>query len=118
MMDKGNAWVQNIEDVELKDVSWLAGKWRRIVDLSQTGQRGLIFSVGRLEPGEVADWHEHHEDEVFFVFKGHGVVRWRIGEDVFEEPVEPGSAFFKVGGIPHQMAVVGDEALIAIGCKV
>lgn len=117
-MNAENAWVQNIEDVELKSVSWLAGKWRRIVDRSQAGQRGLIFTVGRLEPGEVADWHEHPEDEVFFVFRGRGVVRWRIGEQEFEAPVEPGSAFFKMGGIPHQMVVVGDEALIGIGCKV
>lgn len=117
-MNERNAWVQHIEDVELQPISWLAGKWRRIVDLSEAGKRGLIFSVGRLEPGEVADWHEHSEDEVFFVYKGHGVVRWRIGGEVYEEAVEPGSAFFKVGGIPHQMAVIGDEPLIGIGCKV
>lgn len=116
MADK-QAWVQHIEAVELQHISWLAGKWKRIVDRSQERQGGLIFAVGRMEPGEVADWHEHPEDEVFFVFKGHGVVRWRIGEDVFEEAVEPGSAFFKVGNIPHQMAVVGNEPLIGIGCK-
>lgn len=116
-MNMENAWVQNIEDVELQDVSWLAGQWRRIVDLSQAGQSGLILAVGRLEPGEVADWHEHPEDEVFLVFKGRGVVRWRIDGEEFEAPVEPGSAFFKLGGVPHQMVVVGDEPLIGIGCK-
>lgn len=117
-MNKDQVWVQNIEDVELQDVSWLAGKWKRMVDLTEEGKRGLIFAAGRLEPGELADWHEHPEHEVFFVFKGRGVVRWRLDDEVFEAPVEPGSAFFKVGNIPHQMEVVGDEPLVGIGCKV
>jgi quercetin dioxygenase-like cupin family protein len=118
MTQIGDAWVQAIEDVELKEVPWLSSRWRRIVDLSQEGKRGLIFAVGRLEPGEVADWHEHPEDEVFFVFKGRGVVRWRIDDREFEAQVAPGSAFFKTGGIPHSMEVIGDEPLIGVGCKV
>ena len=117
-MNIENAWVQNIENVELQSISWLAGQWRRLVDRSQAGQPGLIFAVGRLEPGEVAAWHEHPEDEVFLVVRGHGVVRWRLGEEEFEAAVEPGSAFFKVGGVPHQMTVVGEEPLIGVGCKV
>lgn len=112
------AWVQTIEDVELASIPWLTGKWRRLVDRSEPGKRGLIFAFGRLEPGEIADWHEHPEDEVFFVFKGRGVVRWRIDGEEFEAEVEPGSAFFKVGSIPHQMAVIGEQALIGVACKV
>ena len=117
-MSSKNVWVQNIEDVELHDLDWLTGKWRRIVDRSQEGERGLIFAVGRLEPGDTTGWHEHPEHEVFFVFKGHGLVQWRIDDEEFEAPIGPGSAFFKVGGIPHQMTVVGDEPLIGTGSKV
>ncbi len=57
---------------------------------------------------------DHHID----ILGEHDERSARIGDEVVEEAVGPGSAFFKVGGIPHQMAVVGDVAPIRIGCKV
>jgi quercetin dioxygenase-like cupin family protein len=78
----------------------------------------LIFIVGTIEPGMATGWHEHPEDEVFFVFKGRGVVRWRIGDVQHEAAVEPGAAFFKRGGIPHEMEALGDEPLTGVGIKV
>lgn len=116
-MEAGEAWVKNIETVEMNKVTWLSGEWTRIVDLSSERERGLVFIVGRLEAGEVADWHQHPEDEVFFVFKGEGEVRWRIDEEEFSARVAPGSAFFKRGGIPHQMIASATGALLGVGCK-
>ncbi len=118
MTDDSAAWVKSIDSVPLKESPLLKGRWARMLDLSAPGARGLIFIVGTIEPGMATGWHDHPEDEVFFVFKGSGVVRWREGGNEHEAAVEPGSAFFKRGGIPHEMEARGDEPLVGVGIKV
>lgn len=118
MTDDNIAWVKSVDSVQLKESPLLKGKWARMLDLSAPDARGLIFIVGTIEPGTVTGWHDHPEDELFFVFKGRGVVRWRIGAAEHEAVVEPGSAFFKRGGIPHEMEAQGDEPLVGVGIKV
>ncbi|MBE2269531.1 MAG: cupin domain-containing protein [Anaerolinea sp.] len=112
------AWVKSIDSVELKGSALLKGKWARMVDLSSPQARGLIFIVGEIEPGMATGWHEHPEDEVFLVLSGHGVVRWRLEDQQYEAAVEPGSAFFKRGGIAHEMEASTDAPLFGIGVKV
>ena len=111
------AWVKSIDEAPLKEVAMIRGRWGRMVELTGDGESGLILAVGRMEPGTVAGWHDHPEDEVFLVFQGRGKVRWRIGDQEFEAEVGPGSAFFKRGGIPHNMEVTGDETLVGVGVK-
>ena len=118
MTDENVAWVKSIDGVTLKESPLLKGQWARMLDMSAPGVRGMIFIVGRIEPGLATGWHEHPEDEIFFVFKGRGVVRWRIGDEQYESPVEPGSAFFKRGGIAHEMEAFGDEPLTGVGIMV
>lgn len=118
MAEDSAAWVKKIDSVELKDSPLLKGKWARMLDLSTPDTRGLIFIVGTIEPGMATGWHDHPEDEVFFVFKGRGVVRWRLGAVEHEAAVEPGSAFFKRGGISHEMEALGDEPIVGVGIKV
>ena len=110
-------WVKQYKEEELSPVPGIAGRWKRYVDSRETNER-LISGLGRLEPGEDMGWHSHPEEEVFFVLAGHGTVRWKVNDQVHEAEVEPGSAFYKVGNVPHQMVNTGTEPLLGIFAKV
>jgi quercetin dioxygenase-like cupin family protein len=110
-------WVKKISPDELAPVSGLQGTWHRWVDPSAEN-RAMVFGMGQLMPNEVAGWHEHPEPEIFFVIEGHGEARWKEGGREERAVLSPGVAFFKVGGIPHQMVNLGTEPLRGIFFKV
>jgi len=110
-------WVKEYKDDELSPAPGIAGRFKRYVDSSDTGQR-LIHGLGRLEPGEDMGWHSHPEEEAFFVISGRGVVRWEVNGEIHEAEVGPYCAFYKVGGVPHQMVNTGSEPLIGVVAKV
>ena len=110
-------WVKKYTQEELSSVDGIAGKWKRYLDSSETGER-LISGMGRLEPGEDMGWHSHPEEELFFVLAGQGIVRWEVDGQIYESTVEPHVGFYKVGNVPHQMVNTGSEPLIGIFTKV
>src|SRR3954449_10684234 len=58
-------------DAKQAAVAGLQGRWRRWVSPNDSNGN-MVFGLGELAPGEVADWHEHPEAEVFFVLAGRG----------------------------------------------
>lgn len=110
-------WVQQISASQLKPNPELQGRWRRWLAPSLES-RAMIFGMGQLQPGEVAGWHVHPEPELFFVLEGEGEARWREGEEEKRQALRPGVAFFKVGGISHQMVNLGDTPLTGLFFKV
>jgi quercetin dioxygenase-like cupin family protein len=116
MMEK-IVWVKEYKEEELSSIPGIAGRFKRYVDNRDTGER-LIHALGRLEPGEDMGWHSHPEEEAFFVISGHGVVRWKVNDEVHEAEVGPFCTFYKVGGVPHQMVNTGSEPLIGVASKV
>lgn len=110
-------WVKEYKEEELSPAPGIAGRFKRYVDGSQTGER-LIHGLGRLEPGEDMGWHSHPEEEAFFVISGRGTVRWKVNDEVHEAEVGPNCAFYKVGGVPHQMVNTGSEPLVGVVAKV
>ena len=110
-------WVKEYKEDELSPAPGIAGRFKRYVDGSKTGER-LIHGLGRLEPGEDMGWHSHPEEEAFFVISGGGLVRWKVNDEVHEAEVGPNCAFYKVGGVPHQMVNTGSEPLVGVVAKV
>ncbi|MCI0478864.1 MAG: cupin domain-containing protein [Anaerolineales bacterium] len=110
-------WVKELTPDALAPVTGLQGRWHRWVTPTEEN-RGMIFAMGQLLPNEVAGWHVHPEPEVFFVLEGRGEARWREGEEEHHAELRPGVAFYKIGGVPHQMINLGSTPLIGIALKV
>ncbi len=110
-------WVKKIASEELGQVPDLQGRWRRwVVPTKDNG--GIIFGMGRLQPGEVAGWHVHPDPEIFFVLEGIGEARWQEGNAEHVAELRPGFAFYKVGGVSHQMLNLGNSPLTGVFFKV
>jgi len=112
------AWVREIKEDELapSPIMPQGGKWKRFVSQEPDG-RGMIFGLGRLDPGEEAG-HSHVEEEVFYVLKGHGEAIWEENGKTHRAELRPGVAFYKTSNIYHKMRNTGDEPLVGIAFKV
>ncbi|MFH1927642.1 MAG: cupin domain-containing protein [Chloroflexota bacterium] len=111
------AWVKEIREDELAPVVMMAqGTWKRYVSLEDDG-RGMIFGMGRLEPGEEIG-HAHDEEELFYVLRGQGEAIWEEHGETHRAELKPGVAFYKTSHIHHAMRNTGDEPLVGIGFKV
>jgi len=111
------AWVKEIREDELAPVAMMAqGVWKRYVSVEEDG-RGMIFGMGRLEPGEEAE-HAHVEEELFYVLKGRGEAVWEEDGETHRAELEPGVAFYKTSDIYHKMRNTGDEPLVGLAFKV
>ena len=111
------AWVKEIRVDELSSVTMMAqGKWKRYVSTTPEG-RGMIFGMGRLDPGEEAE-HSHEEEELFYVLSGAGEATWEIDGVVYQAELLPGVAFYKTSHIPHRMRNTGSQPLIGLFFKV
>jgi mannose-6-phosphate isomerase-like protein (cupin superfamily) len=110
-------WVKNISSNDLEARPGLGGRWRRFISPDKANA-GLIVAMGELQPGEAMGWHAHPEPEVFFVIEGHGEAVWREGNEEHTAEMRPGTAFFKIGGIAHNMINRGKVTLRGLGIKV
>jgi uncharacterized cupin superfamily protein len=90
--------------------------WKRFVSLEEDG-RGMIFGMGRLEPGEEVG-HAHVEEEVFYVLHGHGEATWEENGVTHRAELKPGVAFYKTSHIAHTMRNTGQEPLVGLAFKV
>ena len=115
--EEGAAWVGDLPESELREIEWLGGWWKRWITPTEAN-RGMILGTGRLDPGQVADWHEHEEPEVFFVLEGEGEAHWQVAGQTLSAPLQPGVAFYKIGGIPHRMHPTGDRPLKGVVFKI
>jgi quercetin dioxygenase-like cupin family protein len=112
-----DVWVKHITQEGLSPIKGIRGRWRRWI--TPTGEnRGMIVAVGRLEPGEAMGWHAHAEPEVFYVLEGNGQARWKEGAVEGNAELVPGVAFYKVGGVSHQMVNTGKTPLVGLAFKV
>jgi mannose-6-phosphate isomerase-like protein (cupin superfamily) len=110
-------WVREIREDELEPVDSVPrGMWKRYVSTEDDG-RGMVFGMGRLEPGEEVG-HAHVEEELFFVVKGHGEATWVVDGERHRAELRPGVAFYKTSHIQHTMRNTGQEPLVGIFCKV
>ena len=111
------AWVKEIREDELAPVVMMAqGTWKRYVSV-EDGGRGMIFGMGRLEPGEEVG-HAHEEEELFYVLSGHGEATWEEDGETHRAELRPGVAFYKIPHIYHSMRNTGDEPLVGLAFKV
>jgi quercetin dioxygenase-like cupin family protein len=116
-MDEGKeVWVKPFREEELGPVKGIKGKFKRFINPKKPGQR-LVAGLGILAPGEDMGWHSHPEEEVFIAISGRGLVRWKVDGQLFEADLPPLCAFYKEGGIPHQMLNPGDEPFVGIFAK-
>jgi quercetin dioxygenase-like cupin family protein len=111
------AWAKSITPETLAPVAGLQGRWKRWVAPARAN-RGMIFGMGELAPGEVAGWHEHPEPEIFLVLEGVGEAVWREAGVEHRAELRPGVAFLKVGNVPHQMRNLGAGPLRGVFFKV
>lgn len=110
-------WVKEIREDELEPVARVPqGMWKRYVSVEDDG-RGLVFGMGRLEPGEEVR-HAHVEEELFYVLKGHGEAVWEVDGETYHAELKPGAAFYKTSHIHHTMRNIGQEPLVGLFCKV
>ena len=111
------AWVKEIREDELAPSSIVPqGTWKRFVSVDKGG-RGMIFGLGRLEPGEEVG-HAHVEEEIFYVLSGHGEATWEENGETHRAELKPGVAFYKTSHIPHFMRNTGPEPLVGLAFKV
>lgn len=110
-------WVREVRQDELAPVAMMAqGVWKRYVSLERDG-RGMVFGMGRLEPGEEAG-HAHVEEELFYVLSGHGEALWEEGNQAQRAELRPGVAFYKTSHVAHTMRNTGGEPLVGLFFKV
>jgi quercetin dioxygenase-like cupin family protein len=112
-----SAWVKTVSSKDLAPLAGLQGRWGRYLKPSAES-RGMIFGLGELLEGEVAGWHEHPEPELFFVLEGRGEARWKADGQERRAELVPGVAFYKHGGISHQMVNLGSQPLRGVFFKV
>lgn len=111
------AWVKEIREEELASVEAVpSGVWKRYVSL-EDGGRGMVFGMGRLNPGESIT-HDHDEEELFFVLKGSGIATWELDGAFHQAMLTPGMAFYKTSHVLHTMRAHGHEPLVGIYFKV
>jgi mannose-6-phosphate isomerase-like protein (cupin superfamily) len=111
------SWVKEIREDELAPVAMMAqGTWKRYVSVEDDG-RGMIFGMGRLEPGEEVG-HAHDEEELFYVLSGHGEATWEQDGETHRAELKPGVAFYKTSHVYHTMRNIGQEPLVGLAFKV
>ena len=70
----------------------------------------FVFRKRALKPGSGIGYHEQHEDEVYYVLSGHGVMTL----DDKPHDVGPGTAILTRPGSSHGLRQTGNEDLVII----
>ena len=70
----------------------------------------LVFRKRALKPGSAIGYHEQHEDEIYYVLSGRGIMKLD-GKDV---EVGPGTAVLTRPGSSHGLKQVGAEDLVIL----
>ena len=75
-----------------------------------TPKLGLVFRKRALKPGSAIGYHEQHEDEIYYVLSGRGVMTI----DGKRIDVGPGTAVLTRPGSSHGLQQVGKEDLVIL----
>jgi mannose-6-phosphate isomerase-like protein (cupin superfamily) len=70
----------------------------------------LVFRKRALKPGSGIGYHEQHEDEIYYVLSGRGLMT--IDDKSFE--IGPGAAVLTRPGSSHGLKQIGDEDLVIL----
>ena len=70
----------------------------------------LVFRKRALKPGSAIGYHEQHEDEIYYVLSGHGVMT--VDGKAFD--VEPGTAVLTRPGSSHGIKQAGTDDLVLL----
>jgi mannose-6-phosphate isomerase-like protein (cupin superfamily) len=75
-----------------------------------TPKLAMVFRKRALKPGSAIGYHEQHEDEIYYVLSGRGIMT------VDGKPIEvgPGTAVLTRPGSSHGLEQVGNEDLIIL----
>ena len=73
-----------------------------------TPKLGMVFRKRALKPGSAIGYHEQHEDEIYYVISGRGIMT------IDGKPIEvgPGTAVLTRPGSSHSLKQVGSEDLV------
>ena len=73
-----------------------------------TPKLGMVFRKRALKPGSAIGYHEQHEDEIYYVISGRGIMT------IDGKPIEvgPGTAVLTRSGSSHGLKQVGTEDLV------
>jgi mannose-6-phosphate isomerase-like protein (cupin superfamily) len=73
-----------------------------------TPKLGVVFRKRALKPGSAIGYHEQHEDEIYYVISGRGIMT------IDGKPIEvgPGTAVLTRPGSSHGLKQVGSEDLV------
>ena len=109
---KGGYIIQRDGDVARKEPGPHAGPGRTTGHVFFDGTPNLHFSFRKrvLAPGSGIGYHEQHEDEVYYVLSGRGVMTL----DDQAHDVTPGTAILTRTGSSHGLKQVGAEDLVLI----
>jgi mannose-6-phosphate isomerase-like protein (cupin superfamily) len=77
---------------------------------SKTPKLGLVFRKRAFKPGSAIGYHLQHEDEIYYVLSGRGLMT----VDGKEFPVGPGDAVLTRPGSSHGLKQVGAEDLVIL----
>ena len=75
-----------------------------------TPKLGMVFRKRALKPGSAIGYHEQHEDEIYYVISGRGIMT------IDGKPIEvgPGTAILTRPGSSHGLKQVGSEDLVIL----
>jgi mannose-6-phosphate isomerase-like protein (cupin superfamily) len=75
-----------------------------------TPKLGMVFRKRALKPGSAIGYHEQHEDEIYYVLSGRGIMT------IDGKPIEvgPGTAVLTRPGSSHGLEQVGTEDLVIL----
>ena len=75
-----------------------------------TPKLGMVFRKRALKPGSAIGYHEQHEDEIYYVISGRGIMTI----DGKQIEVGPGTAVLTRPGSSHGLKQVGNEDLVIL----
>jgi mannose-6-phosphate isomerase-like protein (cupin superfamily) len=75
-----------------------------------TPKLGMVFRKRALKPGSAIGYHEQHEDEIYYVISGRGIMT------IDGKPIEvgPGTAILTRPGSSHGLKQVGNDDLVIL----
>ncbi|HEU4925692.1 MAG TPA: cupin domain-containing protein [Vicinamibacterales bacterium] len=75
-----------------------------------TPKLGMVFRKRALKPGSAIGYHEQHEDEIYYVLSGRGIMT------IDGKPIDvgPGTAVLTRPGSSHGLEQVGKEDLVIL----
>jgi mannose-6-phosphate isomerase-like protein (cupin superfamily) len=77
---------------------------------AKTPRLTLVFRKRAFKPGSAIGYHEQHEDEIYYVLSGRGMMK--VDDKDFE--VGPGDAVLTRPGSSHGLKQIGTEDLVIL----